>query len=416
MNTDKNLWMGNIEPWMTESFIMKSFKYYNVNPIDIKFIKDRETNINKNYCFITFNSTQEANNILIALNGKSMPGTSIKFKLNWANYYSTFNKNIYVGNLNNNVSDIVLYHLFKNKYSSVHHASIFRDKGKAKGFGIVSFRKEEDYEKCLKEMDGIEFHGNIIKLKGQMKKEDNNSNNNYNKYNEEQNNYMMNNINTNLSDNFNINNFLSKNLDQDDNNNINSIKGIKNNNGMSHNLNLTNSNSINTKVLNNMKSNTVNINNNIIDNKNTLDNFDNLNNTHNKNFYCTNNNNNNLSNILNNNFNSNIFKNDNNQNINLNNFISSYQKKEINSQNNNNNFFQNDINNNIFLIGNRSTLPNKNTTKKNNCKDYKLEILNRYNDTTLIEKIHDNLDRLYNYYTNIYPGDITKLKCKLIIN
>ena len=54
------------------------------------------------------------------------------------------------------------------------------DKGKSKGFGFILFRGEKDYERCLHEMNGINFHGNKIKVSEQKKKEDDDKNNNSN--------------------------------------------------------------------------------------------------------------------------------------------------------------------------------------------------------------------------------------------
>ena len=418
MSTDNILWMGNIEPWMTESFIMKSFNYYNITPANIKLIKDRETNLIKNYCFVYFNNVKESSNILLKLNGKIIPGTSLKFKLNWANYYSTFNKSIYVGNLSRDVDDISLYNLFKKKYDSVHHASVITNKGKSRGFGFVLFRGEKDFEKCLKEMDGIEFHGNIIKVSQQMKKEDNDSNNNddINYYNEIQNNYMINSLNNIINDNVNINNVLNNvNLQQNfSNNDINSINATIDNRYMDQNLCSINSKNLNTNTLNSVKTGNVNINNPII-HGNTLNNIRNLNDIDIANYLLTNNKN--LSYIHeNNNFNNNIIKNVQNQNINLNNYISLHPKNKNISQNNNSNFIQNNINNNNFLTDSTNNLSNKNLIKKTSNKNYKLEILNKYDDATLIEKICKSLNKSYNYYLNNYPGDISNLKCKLNIN
>ena len=180
MSTDNNLWMGDVQPWMDESFILKAFSFYNFYPKGIKLIHDKLTNELKNFCFINFQTIEEANKCLILLTGKTIPNTRIKFKLNWANYFSTFNKSVYVGNLSPDVDDISLYNLFKERYPSVHHASVITDNGKSKGFGFILFRGEEDYERCLKEMNGILFHGNIIKVNEQKKNNNKNiSNNNF---------------------------------------------------------------------------------------------------------------------------------------------------------------------------------------------------------------------------------------------
>ena len=176
MSMDNNLWMGGIQPWMDEIFIMQAFNKYNFFPAGIKLIHDKITKELKNYCFVNFKTIEEANKCLIFLTGKTIPNTQIKFRLNWANYFSTFNKSVYVGNLSPDVDDISLYKLFKEKYPSVHHASVITDKGISKGFGFILFRGEEDYEKCLKEMNGTLFHGNIIKVNEQKKNNKNNNN------------------------------------------------------------------------------------------------------------------------------------------------------------------------------------------------------------------------------------------------
>ena len=170
MSTENRLWMGNIEPLMTEEIIMKSFNDYGFYPSSIKMIKDKRLNLMPNYSFINFDDMGEANKALIQLNGKKLKNVNLTFKLNWANQNSKENPNVYVGNLSPEIDDIELYNLFKERYPSVHHASIITDKGVSKGFGFVHFLKREDYDKCLKEMDGFVFHNNAIKVKERKKK------------------------------------------------------------------------------------------------------------------------------------------------------------------------------------------------------------------------------------------------------
>ena len=222
MNTTNNsLWMGDIFPWMTESFILDCFYKYEKNPIGVKFIKDKKTNLNKNYCFIIFPNLQSANDALLNLNGKQIPNTNILFKLNWANYNTSFNKSVYVGNLKNEINDFELFSFFKTKYESVHHANIITDNGISKGYGFVLFTNENEYLKCLNEMNGIIFHGNYIKVKEQRKKEDiellNSINNS--KVNNSLGNFNINSFNNNLNQN--LSNFNTGNFSLTDN--INSL-------------------------------------------------------------------------------------------------------------------------------------------------------------------------------------------------
>jgi len=170
MSSESTLWMGDIEPWMNEEIIMKSFTECGIKPMSIKMIKDKRLNLLRNYCFINFDDMIEANKALTQLNGKKLPNANFNFKLNWANQNSEGNMNLYIGNLSQEIDDIELYNLFKSKYPSVHHASIITDKGVSKGYGFVHFSEKEDYDKCLKEMDGCIFHNNALKVKERKKK------------------------------------------------------------------------------------------------------------------------------------------------------------------------------------------------------------------------------------------------------
>ena len=176
MNLDNTLWMGGILPGMTESQIMDSFKFFNAFPINIKFIRDKKKNKNKSFCFVTFKSFEDANNVLHYLNGKKIPNTEIIFRLNWADYQGS-NKTVYVGGLHPNVTKDDLISFFRLQYKSVYNARIILDEnGMSRGFGFVVFKSEEDYYKCLKEMNGVYFYGNFIKVNEQIKKEDENTN------------------------------------------------------------------------------------------------------------------------------------------------------------------------------------------------------------------------------------------------
>ena len=187
MSMENTLWMGDIEPWMTRELILTSFFEYGLKPSSIKMLKDHKNNASRNYCFINFDTMFEANKALIELNGKKIPNTNINFRLNWANKHCELNQNLYIGNLSNDIDDITLFEIFKNKYPSVHHVSIMTDKGESKGYGFIQFTDKYDYKKCLKEMDGYIIKGKPIIIRERIKKNNEEKNNslynNNNKYN-----------------------------------------------------------------------------------------------------------------------------------------------------------------------------------------------------------------------------------------
>ena len=237
MSMESTLWMGDIEPWMTREIILESFFEYGLKPSSIKMIKDHQFNSIKNYCFVNFDSITEANKAIISLNGKNIPKTNINFKLNWANKHCEMNRNLYVGNLPNDIDDLQLFNIFKEKYQSIHHVSIMTDNGQSKGYGFIQFTDKYDYDKCLKEMNGYVIKGKAIIIRERKKKKnDEKNNNNMNNV------YRFNKINRSINNTSSNNNISSK---QFINNNIynitknqniseinNSIFDRNNNNGM----------------------------------------------------------------------------------------------------------------------------------------------------------------------------------------
>ena len=412
MNDENTLWMGDIEPWMNETLIINSFKYFNIFPINVKLIKDKKKNLNKTYCFVIFKNREDANNALMNLNGNKLPSTNICFKLNWADYQTTSTKTAYVGNLNLNINDIELYKLFSAKYKSVHHANVITENGISKGYGFVTFKNEEDYLKSLKEMNGFNFHGNNIKVREKRKKDDdsnynngNNINNNSLILNKNKNNFydfnkgkmnigFLNNSNDNNINNVininnvpfiypnNLNNSNNNTLIKDSekryndvrNNNINNIHNNIFNNNLNHQINFLNNNNINNSLFND-----INRINNSIDNKNNIINFNTIQNINiingneiNNKINSYNNNSQSIEyllNKINSNRNNNAFiyennKTNNQQNISKINNIRYRKDNNISQNDNKNNFRSNELNNNMNNNRNNNTSINVNLKKE----------------------------------------------------
>ena len=239
MNTESTLWFGEIESCMTEDIIMNTFKELGINPKSIKMIKDKNSNLNKNFCFVNFENMNEANKALNQLNGKKFPKSNINFRLNWANQNSEGVINLYLGNLSPDVKDIDLYNLFKSKYPSVNHVSIISDKGVSRGYGFVYFLEQEDCDKCLKEMDGFIFHDNPISVKERKSKKEEkrgiDNNNKKKKINYQNNKFFINSFNINDSY-LNLNKRMYNNRNNMDltMNKFNTYCKIKNNNNINN--------------------------------------------------------------------------------------------------------------------------------------------------------------------------------------
>ena len=479
MNEENSLWMGDISPDMEESKILDAFQQFQIYPTYIKFIKDKKTNTNKNYCFVFFKNNEETSKALTLLNGKAIPNTNISFKLNKASYHSPINRTVYVGNLNKSINDEMLHNFFHMKYSSVSKAIVIKEKNISKGYGFVVFKKENEYKKCLYEMNGVLFLGNNIIVKEQKRKDENeNSNKSFNNninsininFNDNRNN-INNNYNINISLNNNNNKMLLSNFLN--NNNINKdmlknyIFGNNNNNDLNilNSLNMSNNNKIQNKNNNNMqniinninsiindnnKNFNVNLNKNIFNQNNNIFNYVNMENNNNNLFnkkekdigFMNNNNifdfirkgnnipeknNIELSNVLslndnqiknnilvNKNLNTNINKNYDINNNSLN-YISIDNKKSILP---NNQLINNNINKNININNQKS---GKNLSKNNVNKIYgkqspvKLEILEDFDDKTLIKKIRENINKTFHEFQKLSNSNGNNIKSKYYI-
>ena len=379
MNLENTLWMGGILPGMTEINIINSFRFYNIFPTGIKLIKDKQKNKNKSYCFISFKSFQEANNVLQYLNGKRIPNSEINFNLNWADYQGA--KTAYVGNLNLNATKEDLFSFFKMRYKSVQNARvIYGDNGISKGFGFVVFKNEDEYLKCLKEMNGIYFYGNFIKVREQIKKEDNRKRNNLNNDKNSNDNVLIKKNTININDIIIQNNIINNNNIINYNQNNMNINNIENNNIKINGFNSINNRYENNNIISKIQSDKININNSeslskiIEDNKSNFKSnqiVDDL-------IYKINS--------------SSIFL-----NINKNNKISKMDENSNKQQINNNK---------------QNILNEKMIKKENKKRELKLEILEKIDEITLNKKIHESILKTLSYQKMLYIKEGIKFKSK----
>lgn len=157
------LWMGSLQPYMDESFIIAAFQRMGENPVTVKLMKNKYSGDAAGYCFVSFDTDDIAINAMHKLNGKPIPGTNpvIRFKLNSA--MTSHNKqfmaerefSLWVGDLSVDVDDYKLYRAFSNKYQSIKAAKVIMDNsGFSRGYGFVKFGLEEEQKNALYEMNG----------------------------------------------------------------------------------------------------------------------------------------------------------------------------------------------------------------------------------------------------------------------
>lgn len=78
MNPSRTLWMGNIEQWMTEEFIINIFSSFKVHPQKINILKNP---MEKGCYFIEFLSTEEA--VFVYENCNNLQVNNLFIKVKW---------------------------------------------------------------------------------------------------------------------------------------------------------------------------------------------------------------------------------------------------------------------------------------------------------------------------------------------
>ncbi|CAG4946884.1 unnamed protein product [Colias eurytheme] len=157
------LWMGSLEPNMTESFILAAFHRMGSRPLNVKVMRNKFTGEPAGYAFVHFQTDEEAIDTMHKLNGKPIPGTFpvVRFRLNTASREARANMqterefSVWVGDLSPDVDDYSLYRVFASKYSSIKTAKVILDNsGYTKGYGFVRFGNEEEQRNALYAMNG----------------------------------------------------------------------------------------------------------------------------------------------------------------------------------------------------------------------------------------------------------------------
>ncbi|KAJ7551474.1 hypothetical protein O6H91_06G016800 [Diphasiastrum complanatum] len=159
----KSLWVGDLQYWMDESYLLNCFGYTG-EVASVKVIRNKQTGHSEGYGFIEFATHGTAEKILQSYNGSQMPQTEQPFRLNWATFGIGERRpepgndhSIFVGDLAPDVTDQLLLETFRSRYPSVKGAKVVIDAltGRTKGYGFVRFGDELERTRAMTEMNGV---------------------------------------------------------------------------------------------------------------------------------------------------------------------------------------------------------------------------------------------------------------------
>lgn len=159
----KTLWVGDLQFWMDESYLHTCFAHTG-EFVSAKIIRNKYTGQSEGYGFMEFTTRTAAEKIMQTYNGTPMPNTEQAFRMNWASFSMGERRldggpdySIFVGDLDSDVSDLVLQETFQTRYASVKAAKVVMDAntGRSKGYGFVRFGEEGERARAMTEMNGV---------------------------------------------------------------------------------------------------------------------------------------------------------------------------------------------------------------------------------------------------------------------
>ncbi|KAL1465392.1 hypothetical protein WDU94_004970 [Cyamophila willieti] len=167
------LWIGQVEPYMTDFFLANAFMKMGVTPLSVKVVKKFGATPNETtHGFVNFKSEKETFEAYNKCKNQIIPNSDPpkRFRLNYTREESDRNRNkppaeysVYVGDLDSTLDDMKLFKEFADTFKSLRSARVkYQSDGKSKGYGFLVFGSEFDYEMCLKTMVGHKINGKTI--------------------------------------------------------------------------------------------------------------------------------------------------------------------------------------------------------------------------------------------------------------
>ena len=207
----RTLWMGNIESWMTDSFLTAFLNSIHIFPKGIT-LKNSQ---NKRGCaFLEFASKEQAEFILKNFNGKNINNFIIKFnrvktfdekfstqkitKFTVSKRQNNFNyfkpSQLFIGNIDKSIDFSEVKNYFYERYHSIISAKLITNQqtGRSKGFAFLEFTDYKEFRTAMKPKDPIIFGRQRLVFNSAKNKYDNDNSNEISKKNEVDNsNYLM---------------------------------------------------------------------------------------------------------------------------------------------------------------------------------------------------------------------------------
>ncbi|XP_057498772.1 uncharacterized protein LOC130783230 [Actinidia eriantha] len=155
-NQDATSYVGNLDPQVTEELLWELF--VQAGPVVNVYVpKDRVTNLHQGYGFVEFRSEEDADYAIKVLNMIKLYGKPIRVnKASQDKKSLDVGANLFIGNLDPDVDEKLLYDTFSAFGVIVTNPKIMRDPetGNSRGFGFISYDSFEASDAAIEAMNG----------------------------------------------------------------------------------------------------------------------------------------------------------------------------------------------------------------------------------------------------------------------
>lgn len=155
-NQEATVYAGNLDPQVTEELLWELF--VQAGPVVNVYVpKDRVTNLHQGYGFVEFRSEEDADYAIKILNMIKLYGKPIRVnKASQDKKSLDVGANLFIGNLDPDVDEKLLYDTFSAFGVIVTNPKIMRDPetGNSRGFGFISYDSFETSDAAIEAMNG----------------------------------------------------------------------------------------------------------------------------------------------------------------------------------------------------------------------------------------------------------------------
>uniref|UniRef100_A0A7N0RCD5 Splicing factor 3B subunit 4 n=2 Tax=Kalanchoe fedtschenkoi TaxID=63787 RepID=A0A7N0RCD5_KALFE len=155
-NQEATAYVGNLDPQVTEELLWELF--VQAGPVVNVYVpKDRVTSLHQGYGFVEFRSEEDADYAIKVLNMIKLYGKPIRVnKASQDKKSLDVGANLFIGNLDMDVDEKLLYDTFSAFGVIVSNPKIMRDPdtGNSRGFGFVSYDSFEASDAAIESMNG----------------------------------------------------------------------------------------------------------------------------------------------------------------------------------------------------------------------------------------------------------------------